>query len=268
MTDIKLVICDLDDTLKAKEKPLSATTFKTIKALRDQGILFGIATGRSSNSVTKTLQEIGLLDMCDVIITMNGTQKHDLKLKTKEIFFPLSKQTILEVGKIFEPLDLNYCLYDVNFQYALRNDYAIERIYGNNRIKPIFSKLADIPDILYPKIMFIVPEEKIEAVKKIYAKYKLDHYRGFFSIKDLFEVIDTRVSKSYAIEQFCLQHGFSIDNVIAFGDSTNDVEMLQSAGIGVCVGNGTSDAKAVADYIAGSCEEDGVAHFLNEFLHL
>ncbi len=268
MNDIRLVMCDLDDTLKSKDGGLSDFTKRAIVALRNKGIFFGIATGRSSNSVRRTLKEIHLLELCDVIITMNGAQEYDMKFDRKHSFYPLDKKTLIDLGKILEPLDLNYCLYDNDYQYAKRDDHAIQRIGRNNLSTPTFYELKDLPDILYSKIMFLAPSEKKETAMALFNQHKPAHVRGFFSDPDLIEIVDSRVSKSYAIEQFCIQHGFTIANVMAFGDHNNDIEMLKDCGIGVCVSNGNPEAKAAADYIALSCEENGVAHFLNDYLKL
>ncbi|KAF0226250.1 MAG: Uncharacterized protein FD133_1893 [Erysipelotrichaceae bacterium] len=62
MNDIRAVICDLDDTLKSKDGGFSDFSIKTIVSLRNKGILFGIATGRSSNSVRRVLKEIHILE--------------------------------------------------------------------------------------------------------------------------------------------------------------------------------------------------------------
>ncbi|KAF0226249.1 MAG: HAD-superfamily hydrolase subfamily IIB [Erysipelotrichaceae bacterium] len=199
---------------------------------------------------------------------MNGAQEHDMKFDRKHNFYPLDKKTLIDLGKIFEPLDLNYCLYDNDYQFAKRDDHAIQRIGKNNLSLATFHNLEDIPDILYSKIMFIAPPEKKNAALALFNQHKIPHVRGFFSDPDLIEIVDENISKSYAIEHFCHQHGFTIANTMAFGDSTNDIEMLKDCGIGVCVSNGNPEAKAVADYITSSCDEDGVAHFLNDFLKL
>ncbi len=268
MNDIKAVICDLDDTLKSKDKPLSAFTLKSIETLRKKGVLFGIATGRSSNSVRHVLEETKLLSLCDVIISMNGAQEHDVKSNLKYNFFPLTKNTLIDCGEIFEPLNLNYCLYDDAYQYARRDDLVTQRISKNNFTLPEFCALKDIPDIHYSKIMFVIPTAKKEQAMSLFNDHKKTHVRGFFSDPDLLEIVDARVSKSYAIEQFCLHHGFTIKNTMAFGDANNDVEMLKDCGVGVAVGNGNESAKAAADHVTLACDEDGVAHFLNDTFKL
>ena len=55
------------------------------------------------------------------------------------------------------------------------------------------------------------------------------------------------------------------EDTIAFGDAGNDLEMLQFAGIGVAMGNGTQDAKQAADYITKDVKEDGLYHGFAKF---
>ena len=54
------------------------------------------------------------------------------------------------------------------------------------------------------------------------------------------------------------------ENAIAFGDGTNDIEMLEAVGTGVAMGNATDDVKAVADAICGHVAEDGIYHYCKE----
>ena len=54
------------------------------------------------------------------------------------------------------------------------------------------------------------------------------------------------------------------ENAIAFGDGTNDIEMLEAVGTGVAMGNATDDVKTVADAICGHVAEDGIYHYCKE----
>ena len=63
-----------------------------------------------------------------------------------------------------------------------------------------------------------------------------------------------------------LEHyGISRDEIIAFGDGDNDVEMLAFAGIGVAMGNGTAAVKKAADYITDDIDEGGIYNALVHF---
>ena len=81
---------------------------------------------------------------------------------------------------------------------------------------------------------------------------------------DLFEFSNPLLAKDVGIRIICAQMNIDLSQVIAFGDTTNDIEMLKAAGIGVCMANGSDDAKAVADVIGDSCDNDGIAKYLNE----
>jgi len=55
-----------------------------------------------------------------------------------------------------------------------------------------------------------------------------------------------------------------LKNVAVFGDDTSDIDILRSAGIGVAVQNAIPEVKAVADYVCGDCDKDGVARWIEE----
>lgn len=78
------------------------------------------------------------------------------------------------------------------------------------------------------------------------------------------EIIYKAFDKGRAIKRVCEYYGADLADTIAFGDSANDTEMLQAAGIGYCMANGMAEAKAAADRICPSVSEDGVAAALEE----
>lgn len=99
------------------------------------------------------------------------------------------------------------------------------------------------------KIMFRVQEEDMPLIEEHYQKNKPNSIIGFKTNPMAFEFADPRASKGVALENFCKLHNIDIKDSMAFGDTSNDNEMLKVAGIGVCLLNGTDDTKAFADYI-------------------
>jgi hypothetical protein len=73
------------------------------------------------------------------------------------------------------------------------------------------------------------------------------------------EVVLPGISKAQAMARVAQQLGVSREETLAIGDGDNDVEMVEWAGLGVAMGNATPAVKAVADWIAPSVDEDGVA---------
>ncbi|MER3404428.1 MAG: hypothetical protein C4289_04050 [Chloroflexota bacterium] len=96
-------------------------------------------------------------------------------------------------------------------------------------------------------------------------------YRVIYSLTQLagggaVEVLHPHVSKATALQYLCQEFGISRRQVLAIGDNVNDVEMLGFAGLGVAVANASDEAKRVAQLIAPSHDEDGVACVLEEYV--
>src|SRR5947208_1537207 len=75
----------------------------------------------------------------------------------------------------------------------------------------------------------------------------------------LLELLHPEVSKGAALRRIAHMLGVARDEVIAFGDSHNDLDMLEFAGVGVAMGNASAEVKALADLITDSNEDDGIA---------
>ena len=79
------------------------------------------------------------------------------------------------------------------------------------------------------------------------------------------EFIDPRVNKGMALEKYAQRYNIPMAETIAFGDMENDIPLLQHAGWGVCLKNGSDDTKAAADDITEyPVEEDGIGRYLQK----
>ena len=78
---------------------------------------------------------------------------------------------------------------------------------------------------------------------------------GFF-----YDIFNEYVNKALGIEAVLEKEGLSWDQAICFGDSTNDIEMLEKAGIGVAMGSATDYVKSFANFSTTSVYEDGIAN--------
>jgi Cof subfamily protein (haloacid dehalogenase superfamily) len=79
------------------------------------------------------------------------------------------------------------------------------------------------------------------------------------------DIVPKGGGKVSGIKHYIEAEGIDQSETMAFGDGENDVEMLAFAGIGVAMGNGVEDAKAAADYVTTSVDEDGIANGLRHF---
>jgi HAD superfamily hydrolase (TIGR01484 family) len=96
------------------------------------------------------------------------------------------------------------------------------------------------------------------------ALWRVIFSRNQFTAGGAVEIVGPDTSKAAALEQLCRRVGCAPRDVIAFGDQVNDLEMLRFAGLGVCMANGTDEAKSAADRVCASNEDDGIALMLEE----
>ena len=93
-----------------------------------------------------------------------------------------------------------------------------------------------------------------------------DELSGMFTADFYFEFMAPGIDKGRALAGALPKLGIDASEVIAFGDGQNDVSMLRWAGTGVAMGNAVDEAKAAADMVTASNNEDGIALALAEFL--
>ena len=79
------------------------------------------------------------------------------------------------------------------------------------------------------------------------------------------DIIAAGNSKARGMERVLRHYGIDREEIIAFGDGENDMEMLEYAGIGVAMGNADPEVKEIADYVTKGVGEGGIAHALAHF---
>lgn len=267
MKKIKCVICDIDSTLVVKHETLTPKAKEIIQQLRKEGVYFGIASGRPLYQIRYSIKEWGFDDF-DVIIGFNGSTLWDGVNQEESNYYVMKKEWLKETIDLMAPFDTNPSIYKEDMQVFYKEDDLMKMFYEKMGLKV---KVADSIEELYEednaKIMFRVKENVMPEVEKWVKDHPSKNYVGFKTQPMLLEFCDSRINKGYALKKFCEKHDIALDEVVAFGDTTNDNEMLQVAGLGVCMRNGSDDTKAIADMITEKdCDEDGWADFMEHHI--
>ena len=112
---------------------------------------------------------------------------------------------------------------------------------------------------IYQVLMLMTPEESEKAAAD-FEDLKLTRSNPFAA-----DVINQGNSKLEGIRRVGKEYGFDLNQVMAFGDSDNDLEMLAGVGMSVAMGNGSSSVKEVAKHITTSNQQDGIHKALEHF---
>ncbi|HEO4642096.1 TPA: HAD-IIB family hydrolase [Streptococcus agalactiae] len=274
---IKAVFFDIDGTLLNDRKNVQKSTIKAIRNLKDQGILVGLATGRGPSFVQPFLENLGL----DFAVTYNGQYIYS----RSEIIYTnqLSKTTVYRLiryagarrreislgtasgllGSGIIDLGTSRLGQIVSSLVPRKWAKAIERSFKHfiRRIKPqnIDSLMIILREPIY-QVVLVATEGESERIQKQFPRVKLTRSSPYSM-----DVISEEQSKVKGIERVGQRYGFDLSEVIAFGDSDNDIEMLSQVGIGVAMGNASQQVKENARYTTADNNDDGISKALAHY---
>lgn len=252
------VFFDIDGTLLDRKEQIEPRTAEAIRLLQENGHQVYINSGRTKVFI----RHPGLLKMgfdgflcgCGTNIWIHGKEilYHTIDLcdvrEMTERFYQSGMMVILE-GR-----DKLYVDKDV----ICRDPYG-EKMYQS--LASDMEPLRDNPDASGSKFTCVIAGCDYQTVADAYAD------RFDFLIHDAYamEVVPRGFSKARAMEKVCELTKVPREDTFAFGDGSNDVEMLQYAGIGISMGNGSTEAKENADYITADIHSDGIFKALKHF---
>ena len=267
----KLVAIDMDGTLLNSKGTVSDRTRQAIYDAGKRGVYVVLATGRILKSAINHSLE---LNLNRPIISSNGAVIVD---ENQNIIYeiPMKMDAVEKVVKLGQSENIYFHFYNEDSFYAntyieeVLNFYNTEESKKNGReIKVnIFKDSNEITGngINVYKFLFIDDDRnKLDSLKE--KLIGVDNISVCSSWSNNLEVMDNRVSKGNGLKYLCNKLNISSENVIAIGDNENDISMLQYAGLGVAMGNGVEKAKSVADLIAESNDEDGVAKIIEKYI--
>lgn len=276
-TKYRLVALDLDGTTLNSRHELSQKTSTVLKNLSRKGLRIVIATGRSDVSVSKYLAQLELFQDTDVVcyngavcVTISALNQN--RINRFAVAHPLeSVQLILSLANK-KNLVVQYYNGVTGDVYAVPSSDShkelllkYERLTGKAQV--ILSSYDDALKICLPAKMLVLTNDTDDLL----ATAKVELPDGLFHVirgsPDPFfvEFLCPGASKGEGLKKLCEDIGVAMENVVAYGDGENDVEMLQLAGKGVAMANAKKLAKESADVVLQlSNDEDGVANHLEE----
>jgi Cof subfamily protein (haloacid dehalogenase superfamily) len=256
----KIIFFDIDGTLYDPEIGVPKSTQDGIKLLKENGHIPIICTGRTRPMIPEYLINIGF----DGIVAGAGTyieykgeivhHKYVDDSYAPDILPLLSEKNVKFV--IEGPKNIYFDKYDKSKEYEFINEIA--KTLGNNVVKP----LQEESYIMNKITCSLTKESDIESIRQILeTKFDLICHEG----SNLIELVMKGYNKAIGIQK--LIDFLQIDkiNTYAFGDSTNDLEMLQYVEYGIAMGNAYPEVLKQAKYTTKSIKEDGIYHGLKEF---
>ncbi len=261
----RLLALDLDGTLLTPQphKIITPHTHDLLCQIEKLGLTIVITTGQSLPVLRHVCAELPLtspqiIENGAVVADMKGNILYEQLIPPEHILPTLEVLRSFDLYRVYHTHDRVY--YDKGTPRA-RNWY-----------RPPVPPAIEVDDVatLYPKTCIKVVgvgeestlKEKRHELERIF-EGKLHVTQSAF---DLLEFLHPDVSKGKALKVIVENLGIRPEEVVAIGDSHNDIGMLQFAGLGVAMGNADDEVKEVADYITTSNAEDGVAAVIEKLI--
>ena len=268
----KLIFLDIDGTLTvpgSNEPPASA--LKAIRAAQENGHKVFLCSGRNPGMLAPLLKYgfDGVIASAGGYITVGDEVIYDMPMTREESDLAVEKLHETGVFCTIESKDVAYGDEDLG---TFLENAAGKDGKGNSEIERWRKALASSLNIhpmseydgapVYKVVIMCLHPEQLEPARKVLE----DKYN--FVMQEITdpshrcingELINRKYDKGRGVLRVCEYMGMDVSDTIGFGDSMNDLEMIQTVGTSVCMANGSEALKAISDIVCPSVEEDGMA---------
>ena len=253
--DYSIVFTDIDGTLLNSAHQVTEATAAGIRALDRAGIPVVFVSARMPMAIYPLQEQIGFHAP---IICYSGALTLDRDGKPVKSIC-LSAETVEAMKRLLpaETEECCFCSY-VDNRWIVSNPEHVQ-IRSEHRITGADPEMGDpfMPGRAVHKILGFGPQALLnETMRKL--KQAFPECTIVKSAPHLLEIMDGKVSKADALVDLCKKMGISEDKAAAFGDNYNDLEMLQSAGLGIAMGNAPEEVKQAADEVTLDNDHDGL----------
>lgn len=267
---IDALAADIDMTLTAKGGSLPEIVQEAFEAMHKNGTRLGLATGREITDKLKHQgTDWGLSFDFDFVIGMNGGMLYDLADDSLWATELISREKLKEILTYMMPLIDKYKI-SINAEGGGNHNamniqgelLASSRRHGFDFI----DKTGDVDGFCEKqayKLLFRTEPDNEQEIRDYFTRRYGDDWQIIGTFPGTVEIFRKGFDKGTGLHRYLQKYGIDPQNVIAFGDNENDNPLLQEAGWGVCLKNGTPGTKAIADDITEyDCAEGGVGHYL------
>ena len=272
---IKAVAIDIDGTLINDKSLCTERTEKAVKDLIKTGREVYIVTGRAITTAMAFAKQVAIPRY---MINYNGGAVWNVELQKREFEQTISPQAGKDILKFIRNYNVMALLYsDDQYYYENENEYLKQYL---NRVTIQGHKLSldELPEGSFQKFFIMGDDDDIQNLYKEVVRLCSDEISVFLTTPGMhnlahpdtparcIEIMAYGVNKGNTLKTLLASQNISMDEVVSFGDDTNDIEMLQMSGWGVAMNNARPSVKDAARVETLSHKDDGVAYFIEKYL--
>jgi Cof subfamily protein (haloacid dehalogenase superfamily) len=263
----KMIVLDLDDTLLRDDLTISPRTKKALMDAQQAGVKVVLASGRPTSAMLPVAEELRLKDYGSFILSFNGAKINNCETGEEWFSSTLPVETVHHLYEISrrENIDIHTYVGDTIVTEAANPYTDIEGEITKLEVKVVDSFTAAVTEPVVKVLMLKEPAILAAVEEKLQKEF--DGTLSVMRSKPFFlEFTEAGVTKGTSLNYLIGQLGITREEVIAMGDSANDLSMIEFAGLGVAMGNASEAIKAQSDFVTDTNMNDGVAKVVEEFI--
>lgn len=251
----KIVFFDIDGTLLDHEKKLPKGTISAIKELQENDVPIVIATGRAPFMFKGLRTELGI----NGFVSFNGQYvSHD---EASVYENPLDENVLKQL--VTHSSEHDHPMVFMNTEEGRTTHHQHPHVQKSMDDLKLHHPMHDAEFYqgrsIYQALLYCEHGEKETLYRNAFEDFNFIRWHQY-SI----DVLPKTGSKAVGIDKMIRHLGYHQEDVVAFGDGLNDLEMLEFAGTGIAMGNAKIEAKQSADFITRAVDDDGIRHGLKK----
>ncbi|MGE6761069.1 Cof-type HAD-IIB family hydrolase [Corallococcus interemptor] len=262
---IKLLIADVDGTLVTKDKVLTSRTREAVARLRDSGILFTLTSGRPPRGMAGLVAPLGLTAP---VAAFNGGIYVKPDLTTVLAQRPLPPGIASDAVDFMLQAGLDVWVYQ-GAGWFLRDPDAFRVARERSTIGFDPAVVADLHGVLDAAIKIVGVSEDTERVARCEAELAVRLGADASAARSTAYYLDVthpEANKGMVVREASRLLSLPLEEIAVIGDMANDLPMLNTAGLGIAMGNASAEVQRSARHVTRTNEEDGFAHAVDVFL--
>ncbi len=278
--DIKIISLDLDGTLLDSQKRLSEGNRAALEEAAAKGVHIVPTTGRFFGMMPQAIRDLPFVRYA---ITINGAQVYDRETDTAIVREEIPLDMALDIIRLLDGYDVIYDCYRSNWGWmtgslqAKAEDYATDSHYLK-MVREFRNPVPELKEYLkstaaegdVQKVMLFARNTPgSESVTKAITEAVAARFPSIKVTSSTWNNLELNIAtahKGNSLKRFAEHLGYTLDNCMALGDGTNDLSMIEAAGLGVAMSNAHPLVLAAADHVTVSNDEDGVAKAIRDFV--
>lgn len=266
--DYDLIAIDIDGTLVTRSHTIAKPVSEAIQRVVKAGKKIVLCTGRPFPGAEPYMKELGLTVEGDYMITYHGALVQRTDTLEKVIHHELDFKDLMNWHTLASDLKSNF--------HSVRNDGVYTDLRDLDHFALVEPTVNNIPlriramnemdqEMTFSKFLMADEFDVIQNLDDNISPEMRQKYTVVRSMPNTIEVLNKEASKGQSLRELANLLDIPKERVMAIGDSGNDIDMVEYAGLGVAMGNAIPEVKDVADVVTDTVDEFGVATAINRY---